>query len=200
MKELQDYTRKLSKEEINAMPLRRYEGPVRLVRTEDDMAQALEMLRKEKVLGFDTETKPTFRKGAINTPALIQLATAECVYLIQLTRLPFSADLARVLARRGAVKAGVSIHDDMRELQRMQAFNPAGVVDLGDVARERGISTQGLRNLAANFFGWRISKGMQCSNWSLTDLSEGQILYAATDAWVGRILYLRMRELGIIAG
>ena len=200
MKELQDYTRRLSKEEINAMPLRRYEGPVRLVRTEDDLAQALDLLRKEKVLGFDTETKPTFRKGAVNSPALIQLAAADCVFLVQLTWLHFPAELARVLARRGAVKAGVSIHDDMRELQRLQPFNPAGVVDLGDVARERGICTQGLRNLAANFFGWRISKGMQCSNWSLSDLSEGQITYAATDAWVGRILYLRMRELGIITG
>ncbi|MDD6181039.1 MAG: 3'-5' exonuclease domain-containing protein 2 [Desulfovibrionaceae bacterium] len=200
MKSLQDYARKLSREEINALPLRRYAGPVHLVRTESDMAQALEMLRGETVLGFDTETRPTFRKGTMPAPSLMQLAASGCVFLVQLAHVGLSGELACVLSRRGVIKAGVSIHDDMRELQRLHPFEPGGVVDLGDIARRHGIGTHGLRNLAANFFGWRISKGLQCSNWSLPELSEGQISYAATDAWVGRIVYLRMRELGIVTG
>jgi ribonuclease D len=200
MIDMTEYTRKLSKDEINAMPLRRYEGLVHLVRSHDDFAQALDYLRQEKVLGFDTETKPTFRKGKVNSPALVQLACADRVFLLQLTWMPLPNELAALFSAQGIVKAGVSVHDDMRDLCRLHPFEPAGVVDLGLVARARGISTQGLRNLAANFFGWRISKGMQCSNWSLQELSEGQITYAATDAWVGRLLYLRMAELGLIGG
>ena len=88
------YLRKLSKDEINALPIRRYEGEIRLVRTEEELEQALHVLSAESVLGFDTETKPTFRKGKINAPALVQLAAQDAVYLVQLTWLPFGEALA----------------------------------------------------------------------------------------------------------
>ena len=195
---LEQYRRKLSKEEINALPIRRYEGEVRLVRSEEELESALELLRGESVLGFDTETKPSFRKGKVNAPALIQLAAAEVVYLVQLLWVPMSAGLAELLASPHILKVGVSIHDDMRELQKKCPFTPGGVVDLGDVARAHRLETQGLRNLAANFFHCRISKGPQCSNWGLPVLAERQVIYAATDAWIGREVYLRMHELGLV--
>lgn len=194
------YRRKLSKESINDLPIRRYEGEVRLVRTEEDLTRAVEVLRQERVLGFDTETKPTFRKGKVNAPALVQLAGEEVVFLVQLTWLPMSAPLASVLSSPDIIKAGVSIHDDMRELQKLFSFEPAGLVDLGNVARACRLETQGLRNLAANFFDCRISKGPQCSNWGQRELSARQVSYAATDAWIGREVYLRMRELGMLTG
>ena len=106
--------------------------------------------------------------------------------------------MVEILANPSQVKAGVGIGDDMRDLARLHAFEPAGLVDLGGVARAHRLSSQGLRTLAANFFGWRISKGSQCSNWSLKELSSRQIVYAATDAWIGRLIFLRMRELGLI--
>ena len=92
------------------------------------------------------------------------------------------------------------MREDLRALIAQYPFEPAGVVDLGEVASANGIGTHGLRNLAANFFGWRISKGQQCSNWSAPNLTEAQIIYAATDAWIGRMVYLRMQELGITNG
>ncbi len=193
------YKRKISKEDINALPIMRYEGEVRLVRTEEDLYKALADLNQERVLGFDTETKPSFRKGKVNAPALVQLAGSHIVYLVQLTWLPLNDMLADLLSSTQILKVGVSIHDDMRELQKMYPFTAGGVVDLGGVARAHNLETQGLRNLAANFFNCRISKGPQCSNWSLHELSQRQISYAATDAWIGREVFLRMEELGMIA-
>lgn len=190
--------RRLSSEEVNALPLCHYEGHVHVVRSEEDWQCVRPKLLEESVLGFDTETRPSFRKGRRNSPTLIQLATAQAVYLIQLSWLPFGADLAELLANPAQVKAGVGIRDDMRDLAKLYDFEPAGLVDLGGVARAHKMPSQGLRTLAANFFGWRISKGSQCSNWSLPELSDRQIAYAATDAWIGRLIFVRMCELGLI--
>lgn len=194
---LESLRRRLSSDEINALPLCHYEGPIHLVRSLEDWEKALPDLQQEQVLGFDTETRPSFRKGRVNTPSLVQLATARAVYLVQLSWWPFGPELAGLLADPAVIKAGVAIGDDMRELARLYPFKPAGMVDLGMVARAHPLTTQGLRTLAANLFGQRISKGPQCSNWSVMELSKRQVIYAATDAWIGRAIYLRMRELGM---
>ncbi|MBO4300948.1 MAG: 3'-5' exonuclease domain-containing protein 2 [Desulfovibrio sp.] len=195
---MDDLRRRLSREEINALPLCHYEGPVYLIRTPQEWESALPDLLSAEVLGFDTETRPSFHKGKRNAPALVQLATEKAVYLIQLGHLPFGSYLVRILANPEQIKAGVGIRDDMGELARLCPFTPAGLVDLGAVARANRLSSQGLRTLAANFFGWRISKGSQCSNWGHAELTPKQIVYAATDAWIGRCLFLRMRELGLL--
>lgn len=189
----------LSKEEINLLPIQAWEGPVVLVREEKTLADALEKLRQEPVLGFDTETRPTFTKGKTCRPALIQLATADTAYLIQLTHLPFSEDIAELLSSPRVLKVGVAIHDDMKALARIHPFQADGVVDLAVMARARGIQAQGLRTLAANLLGFRISKSAQCSNWENHELTLQQIKYAATDAWVGRELYFHMLRMGVQA-
>ena len=195
---LEYYRRKLRSEEINALPMVRYEGEVRLVRSEGELEEALALLSQEDLLGFDTETRPSFRKGRVNQPSLIQLAAADRIFLIQLAFVPFGAGLASLLSNARIRKVGVGIWDDMRELGKLYPFEGAGAVDLGDLARSLKLPTQGLRNMAANLMGWRISKGPRCSNWSLSDLSPRQIAYAATDAWIGRELYLKMREVGLL--
>jgi ribonuclease D len=195
-----DIRKRPSCEEINALPLCHYGGEVRFIRSLVDLKDAKQDLASEPILGFDTETRPTFYKGKANPPSLIQLATAEVVYLIQLNFLPFSQPLAAILENSNQIKVGVAIRDDMRELATLYAFEPKGLVDLGALARSHKLSAQGLRTLAANLFGRRISKGPRCSNWSLAELSPRQIVYAATDAWMGRLLYLRMRELGLTPG
>lgn len=182
----------LSKEDINALPIRAYEGEIRLIRDEEALTDALEYLRREDLLGFDTETRPIFTKGKTCPPALLQLAARDCVYLVQLKHLPFDARLADLLADPRVIKAGVAVRDDMLALERLHPFVPAGAVDLAVLARSRGMKAQGLRNLAANLLGFRISKSAQCSNWEKDDLSPQQIRYAATDAWVGRELYARL--------
>ena len=189
----------LSKEEINLLPIQAWEGPVVLVREEKTLADALEKLRQEPVLGFDTEKRPTFTKGKTCRPALIQLATADTAYLIQLTHLPFSEDIAELLSSPRVLKVGVAIHDDMKALARIHPFQADGVVDLAVMARARGIQAQGLRTLAANLLGFRISKSAQCSNWENHELTPQQIKYAATDAWVGRELYFHMLRMGVQA-
>ncbi|MDR3357943.1 MAG: 3'-5' exonuclease domain-containing protein 2 [Desulfovibrio sp.] len=192
--------RRLNSEEINALPLCHYGGEVRIIRSLADLGVARPDLASESVLGFDTETRPTFLKGQINAPSLIQLATGRAVYLIQLNFLSFSRPLAEILANPRQIKAGVAIRDDMKQLAALYSFEPVGLVDIGALARFHKLPTQGLRTLAANLFGRRISKGPRCSNWSLVELSRRQIAYAATDAWMGRLIFLRMRELGFIPG
>lgn len=186
----------LTKEEINLLPLRAWEGPVVLVQDEEALAEALGELWKEKVLGFDTETRPTFTKGKTCRPALIQLATADTVYLIQLTHIPFCDQIAELLASPRVLKTGVAINDDMKALARIHPFRADGVADLAAMARVRGIQAQGLRTLSANLLGFRISKSAQCSNWENHELTPQQIKYAATDAWVGRELYFHMLRQG----
>lgn len=185
-----------SSEEINAMPQAHYKGEVTVIRSLKQWHKAAPELRKDAILGFDTETRPTFRKGKLNEPALIQLATASHVYLIQLGCLPFGKEIAEIMASPDIIKVGVGIAADMGALAKIHPFQPDGLIDLGEMASSHKLPNHGLRTLAASLFGWRISKGCQCSNWSASNLSPRQIAYAATDAWIGRMIYLRLRELG----
>ena len=184
----------LSKEEINQLPILAWEGSVIIIQDERSLESALSDLRSERIIGFDTETKPTFTKGQTAPPALVQLASATCVYLIQLMHVPFGPALAGFLSCPGSLKVGVAIHDDIKALNRHHPFTAAGVVDLAAMARQQGIQAQGLRTLAANLLGFRISKGAQCSNWENPTLTQQQIRYAATDAWVGREIYIHLEK------
>lgn len=195
---LDQYKRKISKDEINALPLRRYEGKIHLVRTHEELDDAMNVLRQSSVLGFDTETRPTFRKGRVNLPSLVQLACPQAVYLIQLSWIPLDEQLADLLSDPSIIKTGVAVRDDIRDLQKLYAFKDGGVVDLGEEAKAFQLETHGLRNLAANFLSFRISKNAQCTNWANLELGPQQVAYAATDAWVSREIHLRMDELGLV--
>nr|WP_294515521.1 3'-5' exonuclease [uncultured Bilophila sp.] len=187
-----DAVPQLSKEAINELPMLAYEGEVLLVQTEGELSRALNSLRGETLLGFDTESRPSFKKGKVYPTSLVQLAGSKLVVLIRLNHVGFTEPLAALLADPGVIKAGVAIRDDMRSLQKLHDFTPAGLADLADMAKKRGIKAQGLRTLAAHLMGGRISKAAQCSNWAKKTLTPQQVRYAATDAWIGRELYLRM--------
>jgi len=188
-----------SKADINEMPLRRYEGPVTVVRTEKQRIQALKEMAKETILGFDTETRPVFKKGKKpGPPSLIQLATAEQVYVFQINILRLCDGLCDLLADESITKTGVAVRDDILGLQRLADFDPAGFIDLSDISAKASMQTHGLRNMAANLLGFRISKSAQCSNWAKEKLTQQQISYAATDAWVSRELFLALQELELI--
>ncbi|MBN2068074.1 MAG: 3'-5' exonuclease domain-containing protein 2 [Opitutales bacterium] len=180
----------ISKEEVNILPLSRWGGSVHLINNQDDVPAAVEKLRKCGVLGFDTETRPTFRKGQNHPAALLQLATEDEVYLFQLLQLKaLEGGLVELLADPSIVKAGVAVRDDIKKLQDIQPFEPGGFVELADITQRAGIINTGLRSLAAILLGIRISKSAQISNWAKPELSLAQIHYAATDAWVSRRLY-----------
>jgi ribonuclease D len=192
-----EYLRAISREAVNELPIRRYEGEVVLVATPAEAERAAAEFAAERVAGFDTETRPAFRAGVSYAPALAQVATARTVYLFQLQRADFSRILGALLAS-ATVKAGVGLRDDVRQLQAVFAFAPSALVDLGEVARRHGLEKSGVRTLAALFLGFRIPKGTKTSNWASPRLSPQQVTYAATDAWACRELYLRFEALGLL--
>jgi len=173
-----------------------YDGPIHIIRSRQELTAAAKKLRKEPVLGFDIETRPSFTRGKTYTPSLLQLAGSKAVCLFQLSRLKFPRLLRELLSNPRIIKAGVALDHDIKKLKELGDFKPAGFVDLGDVARGVGIKNHGLRGLAAVLLGFRISKQAQVSNWARENLSPAQITYAATDAWISREIYLHMEKKG----
>lgn len=189
------YDLKMTAEEINRLPVAAYEGPVRIIASPDELEGAAGALRREAVLGFDTETKPSFKRGEKNPLSLVQLAGSRCVYILQLQHLPSCACMHGLLADSRVVKAGVDIAQDLGKLRdRIGGQEYNGFVDIALMAKQAGLKNFSLRGLAAVLLGVRITKGMRVSNWGRKALLPGQIKYAATDAWISRQLYLRLRE------
>ena len=191
--------RTIPREAVANLQNRGYEGEVCLATTPRDLERALADIRRESVVGFDTETRPSFSKGESHPTCLVQVATASAVYLFQLRRLDVLPILAELLAQPRTVKAGVGLAHDLRSLKLVFPFTEQNVLDLGVVARRCGLEQTGLRNLAGIFLGFRVPKGNRTSNWAAAQLSAQQITYAATDAWVCRELFLRFQNLGLIA-
>lgn len=182
----------ISRDRVNTLPLLRYEGPVTVVSRVGEVAAVCEYLRGETLLGFDTETRPAFRVGERHPVALLQLAAAEHVFVFQLQAIGGLDPLLEILADPEVRKVGVEVQHDVAELVRLRAFTPRGFTDIGELARARDVRTTGLRSLCAMFLGGRLAKGTKTSDWSRRELTAAQVLYAATDAWAGRALYLRL--------
>ena len=189
----------ISRDDMVNLPVRRYEGEVRMVLTREDLEHALTDIRSERVVGLDTETRPAFRKGESHLPCLVQAATARAVYLFQLGSAEAYPVLTELVEDPRIVKAGVALAYDLRSLKRVFPFEESSIVDLGLIARGAGGSQTGLRNLAGIFLGFRIPKGNRTSNWAARQLSPAQITYAATDAWACRELFLRFEDLGLLS-
>ena len=191
--------RAITRDELAALPIRRFDGDVSLVTTPVELERAMEEIRGERVAGVDTETRPAFRRGESYLPCLLQIATARRVHLFQLSRLDCSAAAAELLGNPAIVKTGIGLDYDLGQLKLLFPFTQAAVLDLGEIAKSHGLQQSGVRNLAGLFLGFRIPKGARTSNWAAPNLSEQQIRYAATDAWACRELYLRFEELGMLA-
>jgi ribonuclease D len=181
-----------------ALPIQRYEGPVHVISGHSDVESAMQDLLQESVVGFDTETRPAFRPGESYLPSLVQFATANAVYLLQVQQQDLSGAVREILSSEKIVKVGVSVSDDMLNLKKLFPFDERSVVDLGKVAERHGLKQTGVRNLAGIFLGTRIPKGTKTTNWAARRLTPQQVGYAATDAWVCRELYLRFRGLNMV--
>lgn len=188
-------TPRLSKLEINLLPLKKYEGPVEIVADAERLRAVMPELKGERVLGFDIEVRPAFKVGDHFPPALVQLAGKKKVFLVQLKKLDSMSLLAGLFADARVAKAGVAVAGDVEKLHEIMKFIPGGFVELGKMAAKIGIKANGVRTLAAQLLGFRISKGAQCSNWERGELLPAQITYAATDAWVCRELFLELEKL-----
>jgi ribonuclease D len=186
---------RMTREQINAHPIRKYPGRIHLIRRSEQIAPAVRQLEREKLLGFDTETRPTFRVGQSYPPAVLQLAGEHAAYIFQLRHCGLSEVLCRLLADSQIIKAGVAWARDVQELNKLASFTPAGFVDVGELAKQAGCTHHGLRGLATLLLGFRVSKNCQTSNWAQATLTRAQLEYAATDAWVGRELYQKLQRL-----
>jgi ribonuclease D len=188
----------ISREEMSELPIRRYEGSVYVVAGLSDLRHAMQDISQERVVGFDTETRPAFRSGESYLPSLVQFATASAVYLLQVQQQDLFGALREILSSEEILKVGVAVSDDLRNLTKLFEFDARSVVDLGKVAERHGLKQTGVRNLAGIFLGARIPKGAKTTNWAARRLTPQQIAYAATDAWVCRELYLRFKELKMV--
>ena len=181
--------KKLSKNEINSLPQTQFNGDVEVLSSNDNVQAAVNHLMNYDLIGFDTETKPTFVKGPLNPPSILQLACIDKVYIFQLDNESLYKKLFPILSNENITKCGVSVDRDLIELMYLSPFDPLSFVDLGNIARDNDVPHHGLRGLVAMFLKHRISKGAQISDWSKTVLSQSQITYAATDAWISLKLF-----------
>ena len=184
----------ITAEEINQLPLKSWEGDIHVIDKEEQVKKAIDEIRKHKVIGFDTESKPAFRRGEYNPVALLQMALPEKVYLFRINHTGFTLDMASVFEDKNILKVGVAINDDLKELQHFQDYDPKSVIDLASMADEKGILNGGVRGLTALLLGFRISKRQQTSNWENRVLTPAQVSYAATDAWVCLNIYHGLRK------
>jgi ribonuclease D len=192
------FNKVITKDEINLLPLKKYEGKIIIISGEKSMAYAAAELREQKVIGFDTEKRPSFQKGVKHQVALVQLATPEKVYLVRLNLTGFTRDLVKLFSDEDIIKVGIGTADDISSLQDMQKFTPAGFLDLNKITEQLGIENVGVRNLSALILGFRISKRQQVTNWERMKLTDNQINYAAMDAWVCLEIYNKLSNWGYI--
>lgn len=190
-----DYPRRISKEAVRALPLGAFEGEIVVVENHEQLETALPLLQAHAWLGFDTETRPSFKKGRNNPVALLQLSTPDHALLIRLNKMTLSPELIDLLSNPAIHKIGVAIRDDVKALTDLEAFKPQGFIELQDYVKQFGIENFGLRPLAALLLGFRISKSQQLSNWENDELTHAQQVYAATDAWVSLGIYRKLRQI-----
>ena len=184
----------ITKEELNQLPLKHFEGRVDVIEDIQVIEHLVSELEQHTILGFDTETKPSFQKGKVNQVSLLQLATSEKVYLFRLNKTGLHPALLRLLSNPGIKKVGVGIRDDIKGLNRLVSFRQAGFIEIQDYVKQLEIEDSSLKKLAGLVLGIRVSKRQRLSNWEAPHLSEGQILYAATDAWEAIELLKKLHE------
>ena len=180
MKVIQD---KYDKNQIQTLPLVHFKGRIIVIFTEKEANKAVDYLMKQSVLGFDTETRPSFKKGQSHQVALLQVATHDTCFLFRLNKIGVTDSVVRLLEDQEITKVGLSLQDDMRMLNQRRAFTPGTFVELQKEVKDIGIEDNSLQKIFANLFGGKIAKGQQLSNWEAEILTEAQQRYAATDAW-----------------
>lgn len=186
------YPESITAEELEKYELSWFKGEIAVVEDMKSFNFVFPRLLGSEVLGFDTETRPSFRRGRKNKVSLIQLANDELACLIRINKIGIPPELIKLLASQNVIKAGVAVHDDIRFLKRVKGFNPSGFVDLQKFVRNYGIEVSGLKKLSAIVLGFKISKRQQVTDWEAEQLTDAQKVYAATDAWVCHQIYKKL--------
>jgi len=188
------YIISINKEELAGLPLISYDGAISLIDSAAEAHAAIRVLRKEKIVGFDTETRPSFHKGRLHKVALMQIATADRCFLFRLNKIGICAELKDFLEDAAVNKVGLSVHDDFGVLRRSCEMSPRGFIDLQDMVKQYRITDISLQKIYAIIFGERISKSQRLTNWEAETLSPAQQAYAALDAWACLKIYHYLSE------
>ena len=186
---------KFDKAKIAALPRVLFKGRIVEVLTERDADKAVRYLLSQPILGVDTETRPSFKKGETHQVALLQVSSYDVCFLFRLNQLGMSPSVKRLLEDTRVPKIGLSLRDDLLSLHKLADFNAGYFIDLQDHMREIGVEDLSLQKLYANFFAQKISKREQLTNWEADILQDKQKLYAATDAWSCIMLYEELQRL-----
>lgn len=189
MVKLHNYIISIDKEQLAALPVMTYPAEITVVESAAVAHAALRALAKEKAIGFDTETRPSFHKGRTHKVALMQISTEERCFLFRLNKIGICAELKAFIENPDILKIGLSVHDDFTVLRRSEDIAPAGFIDLQTMVKDYGISDSSLQKIYAIIFGERISKTQRLSNWEADTLSQAQQAYAALDAWACLRIY-----------
>jgi ribonuclease D len=184
----------ITKEEVEKLDLVQYEGPISVIDSEEDFNRQIGDIEAHPVLGFDTETRPSFKKGKVFPTALIQFSAVDKAWLIRVSRMGTPRRLIDLLSRDEVIKVGSGLTDDLRRLRSDFQFEPRGFLELQQYVGAFRIEEKGLKKMAAIVLGKRISKSQQVSNWDSEILSEAQLRYAATDAWICLEIYNRLKN------
>lgn len=186
----------ITPEEIEALPLGCFPGEIHVIDAPGhEYRMAIAYLMRQRMIGFDTETRPTFSPGQRNNGvALLQLSGPRKAYLFRVQTLGLRKGLRHILSSKRILKIGAASHDDVRGLQKIEPFEENGFVDLQKIVVQWGIEDKSVKKMAANILGLKISKSQQLSNWEAAQLSDAQVKYAATDAWVCREMYIRLND------
>ncbi len=191
------FNTEITNEEVNTLPLLKFEGKSYLISNHKGLSHAFDEISRASFVGFDTETKPIFVKGRSNSVALIQIALENKVYLIRLKKTGLANEICSFF-ESDVRKIGIALHDDIKALRQVKLFEPNGFINLNAITAELGIKNQGIRKLAGIILGGRVSKSQQLSNWENEQLTESQISYAATDAWVCWKMYDELQNKGYV--
>ncbi|MDD2278225.1 MAG: 3'-5' exonuclease domain-containing protein 2 [Bacteroidales bacterium] len=186
------YPETISNEDLAQLEKAVYHGKIVVVRDEETLNTWLPMLQNDSIVGFDTETKPSFKKGEVNGIALLQLATSKVALLIKIKDVGLPKNLIDFLKNPNILKVGAAIRDDIKLLTKTKRFIPAGFIDLQNMVPNYGITSVSVRKMSGIVLGLKVSKSQQLSNWDLPNLSEAQQQYAAIDAWACQQIYLKL--------
>lgn len=184
----------IDKATINSLPIESFAGNIHVIENADDAMQAIQQLRCHPLLGLDTETKPSFRKGKTNKVSLVQLSTDTDCYLFRINKIGFIDELRDLITDSDITKIGLSLHDDFKVLHKVDDFEPHNYIDLQKIVKLYGIQDMSLQKIYAIIFGKKISKSQRLSNWEAPELTASQQCYAALDAWACLHIYQALRE------
>ena len=188
------YQNEISKEEVAALELIQYEGPIHVIDSMETFDEEIEQIEQEQILGFDTETRPSFKKGKVYPTSLIQISSLEKAWILRVNRFGYPKRLLELLSGEIPLKIGLGLQDDLRKLRADFQFEARGFLDLQSYVEAFRIDEKGLKKISGIVLNRRISKSQQVSNWDADVLSEAQLRYAATDAWICLMIYNSLRD------